>query len=299
MSTSPLCAFALLRLFILRAALLLGVAPTHAGLVLHYAFDETSGTTAADSSGNGNTGILTNMSGTEWTTGKIGGALSMNIVEGYSGGNDRVKVPHSVLNGASTFSIAAWINLHSYSLHGPVFFIDATSGIGEDFAIGINNTTQTFIQEQGGGGNMYASTNATYQNNWTHLVITQSATSGNRSYKYYFDGTLVTTKDTGTRTSNQVVVSDGLWIGGDASASFAYQTLLAGSLDEFRIYDHALSASEVSALHLGIEGGSAAPEPVETFAFLGLLVAFGLGFREWRARRKQRRSCLPLFSEMG
>jgi hypothetical protein len=33
-------------------------------------------------------------------------------------------------------------------------------------------------------------------------------------------------------------------------------------------------------------GGAGAPEPAETFAFLGLLSAAGLGFREWRSRRK-------------
>ena len=50
------------------------------------------------------------------------------------------------------------------------------------------------------------------------------------------------------------------------------------------MYDHALSASEVSALAAG--GGAGAPEPAETFAFLGLLTAFGIGYREWRSRRK-------------
>src|SRR3989344_8923137 len=44
--------------------------PTN-GLVGYWTFDETSGTTASDSSGNGNTGTLTN--GPTWTQGKIGG----------------------------------------------------------------------------------------------------------------------------------------------------------------------------------------------------------------------------------
>ena len=56
-----------------------------------------------------------------------------------------------------------------------------------------------------------------------------------------------------------------------------------GSIDDLRIYDSALSASEISALAAG--GGEGAPEPAETFAFLGLLTAAGLGFREWRQRR--------------
>ena len=45
------------------------------GLVGWWKFDEGSGTVAYDSSGNGNDGNLTN--GPTWTTGKIGGALSL------------------------------------------------------------------------------------------------------------------------------------------------------------------------------------------------------------------------------
>jgi hypothetical protein len=55
-----------------------------------------------------------------------------------------------------------------------------------------------------------------------------------------------------------------------------------GVVDDVRIYDSALSASEVSAL----ASSSSASEPAETFAFLGLLTTAGLGFREWRDRRK-------------
>ena len=87
MSTSCLPANQLFRRFLLSAALLLCVAQAHAGLVLHYKFDETTGTTAADSSGSGYTGTLTNMTGSEWTTGKVGGALS------FDGSNDRISVP--------------------------------------------------------------------------------------------------------------------------------------------------------------------------------------------------------------
>ena len=68
------------------------------GLVGWWKFDEGSGTAAGDSSGNNNTGTLTN--GPTWTTGKIGGAL----------GEHRVKVGHEVLlssrhHGANPISL--------------------------------------------------------------------------------------------------------------------------------------------------------------------------------------------------
>ena len=73
-----------------------------------------------------------------------------------------------------------------------------------------------------------------------------------------------------------------IYIGVDNDSGF-YNQYFQGSLDDLRFYDSALSASEVSALYMA---GTGAPEPAETFAFLGLLTAFGLGFREWRSRRK-------------
>ena len=51
------------------------------GLVAAYSFDAGSGSSAADASGNGNTGTL---SGASWTTaGKYGGALSFNGSSNY------------------------------------------------------------------------------------------------------------------------------------------------------------------------------------------------------------------------
>ena len=51
------------------------------GLVGWWKFDETSGTVAYDSSGNGNHGTLTN--GPTWTDGKIGGAINFDGINDY------------------------------------------------------------------------------------------------------------------------------------------------------------------------------------------------------------------------
>ena len=72
------------------------------GLVGYWTFDEGSGTTANDSSGNNNTGTLTN--GPTWTTGKIGQALS------FDGVNDYVDAGNSTTHefGTNSFSVSAW-----------------------------------------------------------------------------------------------------------------------------------------------------------------------------------------------
>jgi len=74
---------------------------TSSGLQTLYAFDEGSGTTVTDSSGNGRNGTI---SGATWATGKIGGGL------GFDGVNDYVTI--SQTNGFdfgnSVKTIAGW-----------------------------------------------------------------------------------------------------------------------------------------------------------------------------------------------
>ena len=72
-------------------------------LVAYWKFDEGTGTTAADSSGNGNTGTL--MNGPLWTAGIAGNALY------FDGIDDNVTVLDSnSLDLSSSFTLSAWVN---------------------------------------------------------------------------------------------------------------------------------------------------------------------------------------------
>ncbi len=70
------------------------------GLVAAYAFDEGSGTTAVDVSGNGRTGSVT---GATWATGRYGGALS------FDGTNDHVGLPALGTFYNTAFTLEAWV----------------------------------------------------------------------------------------------------------------------------------------------------------------------------------------------
>jgi len=76
------------------------------GLVAHWKFDETSGITAADSSGNGNDGILIN--GPTWTTGKIDGAVSLDGVD------DAIEIGTNNFNTTQGI-ISLWAYAESFS----------------------------------------------------------------------------------------------------------------------------------------------------------------------------------------
>ena len=72
-----------------------------AELVGYWKFDEGSGTTAVDSSGQGNDGTL--KGAPEWAVGQLGDALD------FDGSSDYVEVPHNPsLSITEAITIAAW-----------------------------------------------------------------------------------------------------------------------------------------------------------------------------------------------
>ena len=72
------------------------------GLVAAYAFDEGTGSTVADSSGNGNNGTL---SGATWTSGRFNSGLA------FSGNSARVNVPDSAsLDLTTAMTLEAWVS---------------------------------------------------------------------------------------------------------------------------------------------------------------------------------------------
>ena len=77
------------------------------GLVGHWAFDETSGYTARDSSGKGNPGAVANWFGDapQWGAGQIGGALTFR---GTDNGGDHVIVA-DYPKPAGAVSVSAWV----------------------------------------------------------------------------------------------------------------------------------------------------------------------------------------------
>ena len=86
-------------------ALVLMVSPTWSATLGHWTFDEGSGSIASDASGNGHDG---NITGAEWTTGKVGGALYFNAADQQ----DVVTVPYSAnfdFSSVQDFTIEAWI----------------------------------------------------------------------------------------------------------------------------------------------------------------------------------------------
>ena len=201
------------------------------GLVAHWKLDETNGATAVDSVG-GLDGTLIN--GPLWTTGQLDGALD------FDGTNDYIEVPHSSdLNLQSAFTVTAWIYNDSMSDAYRVISKE-TNGLNDNYWIAL----QAGELWAGVGGSFFNAPATFEANTWYHIAV--SFDDADNQVSIYVNGELSQEYSTSATISSN---TDPLYIGSNWQGSKFWD----GALDDVRIYDRALSASQVAAIAL--EGG--------------------------------------------
>lgn len=201
-----------------------------AGLVGHWKMDENSGTTTADSSGSGNTGVLTNAT---WTTSSIAGAAALD----FNGTSALVSCGNgSSLNVATAMSISGWFK-HSSSGGSQYSGVDKT-GAYRLVAIEANGASshwQFYITDSSGVAH-YVQTLASYSNDVWHYV---AGTFDGTQLKIYIDGSLAAS----TNWSGTIKTNTSPFIIGRREASSYYQ----GTIDSVKIYNRTLSDTEIAA----------------------------------------------------
>ena len=225
-------------------------------LVIHLDFDKTANNIAIDSSpeGENNEGKLSN-----------GAEFSNGIVE-FGGNNDIIEVLDSKdinLGTHAKRTISLWFNVDDKNLpnrkqviyeEGGVNFGDAGLNIYIDAGVlyfgGWN-------REGGSWSSTYLSTDEIYSNTWHHVALVLDAEAGNNTlqpgaFTAYLDGEKIAEGEGVELDSHK----DNIGIGGlNETTRFHNEEVqtnkeysLAGSLDELRVYNRALSAKEVSLL---------------------------------------------------
>ncbi len=213
------------------------------GLVGYWTFNEGSGTTAADSSGNGYTATLVN--GVTWTTGKVGGAISANGVNQY------VNIPAVNLSATSAVTIAAWVN-RTYSTAGGHVLLEATTNYNSSttgFGLFPDDATCGGIQVAVHGNSGY-SVNCFAQPSsgaWHHLVIVYDKTqAGTAETSLYIDGVLQTpTKNLNTTANTNAFGSNPIYLYSRGGT----QEFNAGTISDLQIYNRHLTAAEVQQIY--------------------------------------------------
>jgi hypothetical protein len=211
----------------------------------YWKFDEGGGTTAGDSSGNGNTGtLLPSTSTPTWVTGKVGGALSFDGTNDYVDAGSNSSLDNITIKTVSLWFYAKTIGSSAY----PRFATKEDSGSLYGWELAWENPRKiVYTQYLTSFGKWGTNDNIFAFNTWTHLALVYNCSSASNTPNIYINGTSV---------SVTMISSPGSGSCGDESI---YNLILGnrtggarpfdGFIDDLRIYNRALSAVEIQALH--------------------------------------------------
>ena len=178
--------------------------------------------------------VATNNGATVDSAGKIGSCYS------FDGSDDYISLTGTELynifkGGTQQFSICFWV-YHADATRGIIFGDYNLSGsIG--FNVELTTSHGVRFYWNGSPDKNFNSTSYVAASGWTHITITYNGTV----LEIYKDGTKSTDKWSGTlATKNKT--SGVYYLGRDSRTG---TTVLNGKLNDFRLYDHCLSAAEV------------------------------------------------------
>ncbi|WP_437963678.1 LamG domain-containing protein [Sorangium sp. So ce260] len=206
------------------------------GLFLHYTFDETEGDIVADATGEALHDAM--VLGGTWVEGHIGNALSLSGEEQY------VELPPGIVQTLNEITVSVWVSIRRQQLWQRVFDF----GSGEAAWIYLcpraaDPLGLRFSVNSLAGVDEYTADWALPVQVWTHVAVT-AAFNPNRS-SIYVDGVEVASSDMIFTRPSDVGNTTQNFIG---RSQFAPDPYFNGIVDDFRIYDRALSAAEVAAL---------------------------------------------------
>jgi beta-lactam-binding protein with PASTA domain len=220
-----------------------------AGLIAAFGFEEASGTTVIDSSAtpiNGTLGGGTTAP-TRVLTGKFGRAMSFD-------GGDNINVPDGAatkLDLTNGMTIEAWVNPSSMNGWESVAYKDrGAAGTGLlSYALyahdgGASTPPAGYVRTSAGGPDrgIQGGTARLPLNTWSHIAVTYTTAVGGSTLRFYVNGALVNTV-TGPN-QNIVAGNQPLRIG---NSNAVISEGFNGLIDEIRIYNRALSLTEIGS----------------------------------------------------
>jgi len=213
-------------------------------LVGYWNFEEGPNATSSDRSGYGNHGTWYGTSTAEqhYATGKVG-----NYAGSFNGSNDYILIPTSSQPtiGANDFTISLWIQVDGLPVttDAGIFSINDAAAAAPGYYLWINSASTLHYIVRGSLSLVNVSPYSTPSGRFTHVVLSYSFNNALGS-KLYIDGFLVDSRNSspvGSIGNNlNLIIGRRAWN--------AINTL-NGKVDDIRIYNRALSASEILALY--------------------------------------------------
>lgn len=238
------------------------------GPVGYWDFEEGSGSTAYDSSGNGNNGsIQGTVDSSTWTSGKYGKGLYFN------GNNNFVAITPAPISGSSAFTISLWMNPIS-SINSDLGLIHSGSPWGSNdqgFSAMYRHAQNEFFTRMNNGLDPHTDAHLTISEDldqkWSHYNIVVEP--GNY-IRYYLNGQFLEEVDI---SNSGIGLIDPAYIYlGEYAGSSAYR--FAGTLDDVKIYNYARTPAQIrqdmqgtANSSIGSSTAGGIPEPVAHWSF--------------------------------
>ncbi|MET9505148.1 family 43 glycosylhydrolase [Streptomyces sp. NPDC006622] len=229
-----------------------------ADLLLHYGFDETGGNIARDSSGHGYHGTYVRTP--DFGTGVDGGSFKMS---GGSSSSDSpyVRIPNGVLKGAAGVTVSTYVKWKGGDNFQWLF------GLGPD------SDKYLFATPSNGGGKLFSAiTKATWsgekqmiggsqltQGEWKHLTVTLNGAT--ETAILYVDGAEAARVNGVTVKPSELYDPAKDHTGYIGRSLYSPDPYFGGEVDDFRIYNRALTPAEVLELSGNTTGIAAATHP--------------------------------------
>jgi hypothetical protein len=203
--------------------------PAAGGIVAAYSFEESAGTTTADTTGKGHTGTV---AGTDWADdGKHGRGLW------FPGSNNWVTIADANdLDLTNGMTIEAWVNPFSLSGWNTVLMKEAGGSLAYGLYANDSSPWPAVTVQIGGVDRSAAGTSPLPLSTWSHVAATYDGTT----LRLYRNGVQIGSR---AQTGNMLTSTGVLRIGGNA----VWGEYFHGVIDDVRIYNRALAPAEIQS----------------------------------------------------
>ncbi|NGO09826.1 family 43 glycosylhydrolase [Streptomyces sp. HC44] len=230
-----------------------------ADLVLRYDFDETGGNIARDSSGRGYHGTYVRTP--DFGTGVDGGSFKMSGGSSSSTTSPYVRIPNGVLKNTDSVTVSTHVKWKGGDNFQWLF------GLGPD------QNKYLFASPSNGGGKLFSAiTKATWSGEkqltagspltageWKHVTVTVDGTA--QTAVLYVDGVQAARATDVTIKPSELYDASKGYSGYIGKSLYSPDPYFGGEVDDFRIYNRALSPAEVLELSGNTTGIAAATHP--------------------------------------
>lgn len=224
-------------------------------MVAYYPLDETTGTNAVDQSEFTNNGTVTNITA-NWVAGKVNNAI--DLTAGTTTTSVVVNSQPQIEFNKQSFTVSYWAKATAgttgYLFNKGNFSKNTSTGVGGKW-YGMESKGESLyfsVDDDATKSQLSTSNAAFFTGEWVHIVAIRDIETN--KLKLYLNGDLVTTQTDGT---GEIGNEETLHIGNCTKND----TNFPGLIDEFRMYNYALSESDIKSL---FETGTNAPEKAVT-----------------------------------